>query len=71
MGKLDTIVDSVTNAGDTDDGFKVSELIIKERNLAKDGTLKLLLSTSPLNTPDKSIITRYLYPHPLQQLHVF
>jgi len=28
-----------------DDGFKVSELIIKERNLAKDGTLKLLLST--------------------------
>ena len=27
------------------DGFKVSELIIKERNLAKDGTLKLLLST--------------------------
>jgi len=28
-----------------DAGFKVSELIIKERNLAKDGTLKLLLST--------------------------
>jgi len=28
-----------------DDGFKVSELIIKERNLANDGTLKLLLST--------------------------
>ena len=28
-----------------DDGFKVSELIIKERDLAKDGTLKLLLST--------------------------
>ncbi|WP_288258231.1 23S rRNA (adenine(2503)-C(2))-methyltransferase RlmN [uncultured Prochlorococcus sp.] len=28
-----------------DDGFKVSELIIKEKNLAKDGTLKLLLST--------------------------
>jgi len=28
-----------------DDGFKVSELIIKERILAKDGTLKLLLST--------------------------
>ena len=28
-----------------DDGFKVSELIIKERNLAIDGTLKLLLST--------------------------
>jgi len=28
-----------------DDGVKVSELIIKERNLAKDGTLKLLLST--------------------------
>ena len=27
-----------------EDGFKVSELIIKERNLAKDGTLKLLLS---------------------------
>jgi len=27
------------------DGFKVSELIIKERKLAKDGTLKLLLST--------------------------
>jgi len=29
-----------------DDGFKVSELIIQERNLANDGTLKLLLSTS-------------------------
>ncbi|MDC3134438.1 23S rRNA (adenine(2503)-C(2))-methyltransferase RlmN [Prochlorococcus sp. AH-716-J09] len=29
-----------------DDGFKVSELIIKERNLANDGTLKLLLSTN-------------------------
>jgi len=29
-----------------DDGYKVSELSIKERNLAKDGTLKLLLSTS-------------------------
>ena len=28
-----------------DDGFKVGGLIIKERNLAKDGTLKLLLST--------------------------
>jgi len=28
-----------------DDGFKVSELIIQERNLANDGTLKLLLST--------------------------
>ena len=28
-----------------DDGFKVSELSIQERNLAKDGTLKLLLST--------------------------
>jgi len=28
-----------------DAGFKVSELIIKDRNLAKDGTLKLLLST--------------------------
>jgi len=28
-----------------DDGFKVSELIIKERSLANDGTLKLLLST--------------------------
>ena len=27
------------------DGFKVSELIIKERNLSNDGTLKLLLST--------------------------
>jgi len=27
------------------DGFKVSELNIKERNLANDGTLKLLLST--------------------------
>ena len=24
-----------------DDGFKVSELVIKERKLAKDGTLKL------------------------------
>jgi len=28
-----------------DDGFKVSELSFQERNLAKDGTLKLLLST--------------------------
>ena len=28
-----------------DDGFKVSELIIQERILAHDGTLKLLLST--------------------------
>jgi len=28
-----------------DDGFKVSELIIKERSLANDGTLKLLLTT--------------------------
>ncbi len=28
-----------------DDGFKISELIIKERYLANDGTLKLLLST--------------------------
>ena len=28
-----------------DDGFKISELNIKERNLANDGTLKLLLST--------------------------
>jgi len=28
-----------------DDGFKVSELSIQERNLANDGTLKLLLST--------------------------
>jgi len=28
-----------------DDGFKVSELSIRERDLAKDGTLKLLLST--------------------------
>jgi len=28
-----------------DDGYKVGELIIKERNLANDGTLKLLLST--------------------------
>ena len=28
-----------------DDGFNVSDLIIKERNLANDGTLKLLLST--------------------------
>ena len=27
------------------DGYKVSELSIKERNLAIDGTLKLLLST--------------------------
>ena len=29
-----------------DDGYKVSELSIQARNLAKDGTLKLLLSTS-------------------------
>ncbi len=28
-----------------DDGFKISELSLKERNLANDGTLKLLLST--------------------------
>ena len=28
-----------------DDGFKVSELSLRERNLANDGTLKLLLST--------------------------
>ena len=28
-----------------DDGYKVSELSIQERNLANDGTLKLLLST--------------------------
>jgi len=29
-----------------DDGFKLSELSVQERNLAKDGTLKLLLSTN-------------------------
>ena len=29
-----------------DDGFKVSELSFHEKNLANDGTLKLLLSTS-------------------------
>ena len=29
-----------------DDGFKVSELSLQKRNLAKDGTLKLLLSTN-------------------------
>ena len=29
-----------------DDGFKVNELSIQERNLANDGTLKLLLSTN-------------------------
>ena len=28
-----------------DDGYRVSELSIQERNLANDGTLKLLLST--------------------------
>ncbi len=28
-----------------DDGFKVSDLSVQEKNLAKDGTLKLLLST--------------------------
>jgi len=28
-----------------DDGFKVSDLIVQEKNLANDGTLKLLLST--------------------------
>ena len=28
-----------------DDGFKVSELNLEEKNLANDGTLKLLLST--------------------------
>jgi len=29
-----------------DDGFKLSELSVEERNLANDGTLKLLLSTN-------------------------
>ena len=29
-----------------DDGFKVSDLSIQERNLANDGTLKLLLTTN-------------------------
>ena len=29
-----------------DDGFKLSQLSVQERNLAKDGTLKLLLSTN-------------------------
>ncbi len=29
-----------------EDGFKVSELILQEKNLANDGTLKLLLSTA-------------------------
>ena len=29
-----------------DDGYKVSELSIQEKNLANDGTLKLLLSTN-------------------------
>ena len=29
-----------------DDGFKVSELALQEKNLASDGTIKLLLSTS-------------------------
>jgi len=29
-----------------DDGFKLSELSVQERNLANDGTLKLLLSTN-------------------------
>ncbi len=29
-----------------DDGFKVSDLSILERNLANDGTLKLLLTTN-------------------------
>ena len=28
-----------------DDGFKVNDLSLKEKNLANDGTLKLLLST--------------------------
>ena len=28
-----------------DDGFKISELSLQEKNLANDGTLKLLLST--------------------------
>ena len=28
-----------------DDGFKVNELSLQEKNLANDGTLKLLLST--------------------------
>jgi len=31
-----------------DDGFKVSELSIQERNLANDGTLKLLLTTNDI-----------------------
>ena len=45
MGKLDTIVDSVTTAGDTDDGFKVdkevcfnSKKVAKIFNVKKDHT---------------------------------
>ena len=33
-----------------DDGFKVSDLSFKEKNLANDGTLKLLLSTADLES---------------------
>jgi len=33
VGKLDTIVDSVTTAGDTDDGFKVSEVLKGDKRL--------------------------------------
>tara|TARA_Y100001963_G_C6525158_1_gene328476 strand:- start:139 stop:333 length:195 start_codon:yes stop_codon:yes gene_type:complete len=36
MGKLDTIVDSVTNAGDTDDGFKVSEVLKGAKRLENE-----------------------------------
>ena len=35
-----------------DDGFKVSELSLQEKNLANDGTLKLLLSTGDNETID-------------------
>ena len=53
-----------------DDGFKVSELIIKERNLANDGTLKLLLSTEDnesiecVGIPTEKRLTCLLYTSP-------
>ena len=39
-----------------DDGFKVSELSFQEKNLANDGTLKLLLSTVDNESIELSLI---------------
>ena len=43
-----------------DDGFKVNELSILERNLANDGTLKLLLTTND----NENICLLYTSPSP-------